>query len=135
MYPPTTSEPSTGDSSSESFAGPSHKRYRSPPATVTSYIHATRALVSSRVDLLPLAESFTPDAAESVMIEDIKTRQRELESRSLIAGGERASLLEQNMTITRSGMTPEAIEELVNRQVEEALAAYEATRPANTPRG
>ncbi|GJU34274.1 hypothetical protein Tco_1182628 [Tanacetum coccineum] len=28
-------------------------------------------------------------------------------------------------------MTPEAIEELVNRRVEEALAAYEATRAAN----
>ncbi|GKE19192.1 putative reverse transcriptase domain-containing protein, partial [Tanacetum coccineum] len=92
-------------------------------------------------------------------IEDIETGQRELESRSLIADGERASLLEQvasferinvslrgtmmmeraradrfqrrNMTITRSGMTPEAIEELVNRRVEEALAAYEATRAAN----
>ncbi|GJS81952.1 hypothetical protein Tco_0748493 [Tanacetum coccineum] len=36
-----------------------------------------------------------------------------------------------NMTITRSGMTPEAIEELVNRRVEEALAAYEATHAAN----
>nr|GEV64493.1 hypothetical protein [Tanacetum cinerariifolium] len=36
-----------------------------------------------------------------------------------------------NMTITRSGMTLEAIEELVNRRVEEAFAAYEATRAAN----
>ncbi|GJR80598.1 putative reverse transcriptase domain-containing protein [Tanacetum coccineum] len=35
------------------------------------------------------------------------------------------------MTITRSGMTPEVIEELVNRRVEEALAAYEVTRAAN----
>ncbi|GKF06239.1 reverse transcriptase domain-containing protein [Tanacetum coccineum] len=35
------------------------------------------------------------------------------------------------MTITRSGMTPEAIEELVNQRVEEALAAYKATRAAN----
>ncbi|GKF07505.1 reverse transcriptase domain-containing protein, partial [Tanacetum coccineum] len=35
------------------------------------------------------------------------------------------------MTITRSGMTPEAIEELVNRRVEEALAAYEEARVAN----
>ncbi|GKG52816.1 hypothetical protein Tco_0549928, partial [Tanacetum coccineum] len=35
------------------------------------------------------------------------------------------------MTITRSGMTPKAIEELINRRVEEALAAYEATRAAN----
>ncbi|GJR29871.1 putative reverse transcriptase domain-containing protein [Tanacetum coccineum] len=35
------------------------------------------------------------------------------------------------MTITRSGMTPKAIKELVNRRVEEALAAYEVTRAAN----
>ncbi|GKA96046.1 putative reverse transcriptase domain-containing protein [Tanacetum coccineum] len=35
------------------------------------------------------------------------------------------------MTITRSGMTHEAIEELINRCVEEALAAHEATRAAN----
>ncbi|GJW09239.1 putative reverse transcriptase domain-containing protein [Tanacetum coccineum] len=37
----------------------------------------------------------------------------------------------QNMTITRSGMTPEAIEELVNRRVEEALVAYEEALAAN----
>ncbi|GKE78373.1 hypothetical protein Tco_1544493, partial [Tanacetum coccineum] len=35
------------------------------------------------------------------------------------------------MTITRFGMTPEAIEELINRRVEEALAAHEVTRAAN----
>ncbi|GKD36469.1 putative reverse transcriptase domain-containing protein [Tanacetum coccineum] len=35
------------------------------------------------------------------------------------------------MTITRFGMTPEAIEELVNRRVEEALAAHEEARAAN----
>ncbi|GKD42535.1 hypothetical protein Tco_1267180 [Tanacetum coccineum] len=35
------------------------------------------------------------------------------------------------MTITRSGMTQEAIKELVNQRVEEALAAYEATHAAN----
>ncbi|GJX44609.1 putative reverse transcriptase domain-containing protein [Tanacetum coccineum] len=94
-------------------------------------------------------------------IKDIETGQGELESRSLITGGERASLLDQvaslersnarlrrtmmmegaradrrletfaNMTITRYGMTPEAIEELINRRVEKALAAYEATRAAN----
>ncbi|GKG56090.1 hypothetical protein Tco_0577165, partial [Tanacetum coccineum] len=32
---------------------------------------------------------------------------------------------------THSGMTPEAIKELVNQRVEEALAAYEATHAAN----
>ncbi|GKC33080.1 putative reverse transcriptase domain-containing protein [Tanacetum coccineum] len=35
------------------------------------------------------------------------------------------------MTITRSGMTPEPIEKLVNRRVEEVLAAYKATHAAN----
>ncbi|GKD01469.1 reverse transcriptase domain-containing protein [Tanacetum coccineum] len=35
------------------------------------------------------------------------------------------------MTITRSGMPPETIEELINRRVEEALAAHEAKRAAN----
>nr|GEZ90768.1 hypothetical protein [Tanacetum cinerariifolium] len=36
------------------------------------------------------------------------------------------SLRCRTMTITRSGMTPNAIEELVNRHVEEALATHEA---------
>ncbi|GJY73644.1 hypothetical protein Tco_0478075 [Tanacetum coccineum] len=40
-------------------------------------------------------------------------------------------IYEHNMTNTRSGMTPEAIKELINQRVEEALAAYEATRAAN----
>ncbi|GJS37516.1 hypothetical protein Tco_0535898 [Tanacetum coccineum] len=267
MYPPTTSKSSAGDSSSESSVRPSRKRCWSLAATVTSSIHATRALVPSRADLLPLHKRFRdsispedsveedidtdvlvdieadatadevavdrdvktgvdvgigmevdvgvdvedkvedevessdrgtmevgvdvvsgidipddmlmPDAVERLeqvkeglqdiydhvieiplqRIEDIETGKRELEARSLIDGGERASLLEhvaslkrsnarlqgtmmmeraradrfrrRNMTITRSGMTPEAIEELVNQRVEEALAAYEATRAAN----
>ncbi|GKF46377.1 hypothetical protein Tco_0136179, partial [Tanacetum coccineum] len=40
-------------------------------------------------------------------------------------------LWRRTMTITRFGMTPEAIEELVNRRVEEALASCEVTRAAN----
>ncbi|GJY84183.1 hypothetical protein Tco_0497559 [Tanacetum coccineum] len=83
-------------------------------------------------------------------ITEIETTQRQLEASQLVASRERASLeefrqvyrdrdetwrrlrrLESTMTITRSGMTPKAIEELVNRRVEEALAAHEATRAAN----
>ncbi|GJR49079.1 hypothetical protein Tco_1317182 [Tanacetum coccineum] len=41
------------------------------------------------------------------------------------------NIYEHNMTITHSSMTPEAIEELVNRRVEEALATYEATHATN----
>ncbi|GKD47598.1 hypothetical protein Tco_1276574 [Tanacetum coccineum] len=66
MYPPTTSEPSAGDSCSESSAGPSRKRCRSPAATVTSSIHDTRALVPSRVDLLPPHKRFR----DSISLED-----------------------------------------------------------------
>ncbi|GJT59483.1 reverse transcriptase domain-containing protein [Tanacetum coccineum] len=53
MYPPTTSESSARDSSSESSVGPSRKRCRSPAATMSLSIHTTRALVPSRADLLP----------------------------------------------------------------------------------
>ncbi|GKE17576.1 hypothetical protein Tco_1425153 [Tanacetum coccineum] len=272
MYPLMTSESSAGDSSSESSAGPSRKRCRA--GTVTSFIHATRALVPSRADLLPprkrFRDSISPEDSveediDTDVLEDIEADatavevaedrdveagvdggigmevnvgvdvedevedeveysnrgtmevgvdvvaginipdvmlmpdavkhlkqveegQRGLEARSLIAGRDRASLLDQvtslersnarlrgtmmieraradrfqrpvsfmeselrqirrfryydrmrfrrletfaYMTITRSGMTPEAIEELINRRVKEALAAYEATRAAN----
>ncbi|GJZ75728.1 putative reverse transcriptase domain-containing protein [Tanacetum coccineum] len=188
----------SGDSSSESSARPSRKRCRSSTTIMTSSIHATRALVPSRADLLlphkTFRDSISPedsvakdrdvvtgvyagigmkvdvevdvedkvedevessnrgtmevgvdvvaeinipdvmlmlDAVERLEIEDIETGQRELELRSLIAGGERASLLEQNMATTHSSMTPKAIKELVNRRTEEALATYEATRATN----
>ncbi|GKA64561.1 putative reverse transcriptase domain-containing protein [Tanacetum coccineum] len=93
-------------------------------------------------------------------ITEIETTQRQLEASQLVASRERASLVERigslrleylkeefrqvcrdrddtrrilrrTMTITRSGMTLEAIKELINRCVEEALAAHEATRAAN----
>ncbi|GKE42642.1 hypothetical protein Tco_1469926, partial [Tanacetum coccineum] len=91
-------------------------------------------------------------------ITEIETTQRQLKTSQMVASGEPASLvesikslrleylkvhrdrddtrrrlwsLESTVTITRSGMTPEAIEELVNRRVEEALATHEATRATN----
>ncbi|GJU37069.1 hypothetical protein Tco_1185423 [Tanacetum coccineum] len=193
-YPLTTSESSAGDSSSELSARPSRKRCRSPAAIATSSIHATRALVPYRADLLPPRKRFRdsispedsveedidtdvledikanvtvvkvaidrdvvigvdagidmevdvgvdvedevedmvessdrgtmevgvdvvsridipdgmliPDAVERLeqVIKDIETRQRELEARSLIAGGERASLLMQVASLERSNV-------------------------------
>nr|GEW65454.1 hypothetical protein [Tanacetum cinerariifolium] len=93
-------------------------------------------------------------------ITEIETTQRQLEASQLVASRKRASLVERignlrleylkeefhqvrrdrddtrrrfrrTMTITRSGMTPEAIKEIVNGRVEEALAAHEVTRAAN----
>nr|GEU33580.1 reverse transcriptase domain-containing protein [Tanacetum cinerariifolium] len=81
MYPPTTSESSAGDSFSESSAGPSRKRCRSPAATVISPVHFARVLVPSRADLLPprkrFRESISPkDSVEEYidtdMLEDIE---------------------------------------------------------------
>ncbi|GJT28790.1 putative reverse transcriptase domain-containing protein [Tanacetum coccineum] len=188
MYLLTTSELSARDSSSESSAGPSHKRCRSPAAKRFRDFILSEDSVEGDIDIDVLAdieadatavevvvdkdvkagvdigigievdvgvgvEDVVEDEVESsdrgtmeevvqdiyghVMeiplhrLEDIKTRQRELEARSLIVGGERASLLElEIMTITRSGMTPKGIEELTNQRVAEALAAYEANRAA-----
>ncbi|GKD05860.1 hypothetical protein Tco_1180834, partial [Tanacetum coccineum] len=74
MYPPTTSESSAGDSSSESSARPSCKRCTSPAATMISSILATRALVSSRADLLPPRNRFRDSISpEDSVEEDIDT--------------------------------------------------------------
>nr|GEX50363.1 reverse transcriptase domain-containing protein [Tanacetum cinerariifolium] len=204
MYTPTTSKSSAGDSSFESSVGPSRKRCRSPATTLTSSIHATRALVPYRADrLLPrkrFRDSLSPednveedidadkladievdataievivdkdveaavdacigmevdvgidvedeveDEVESSDREDIKTKQRALKARSLIAGGERASLLEQVASLERSNarlrgtMMIESTRadrfqqrisfmEIELRQI--SLASYEVTRAAN----
>nr|GFA32117.1 hypothetical protein [Tanacetum cinerariifolium] len=74
MYPPTTSESSARDSFSESSIGPSRKRCRSPAATVTSSIHALRALVPSHADLLPPRKRFKDSISpEDSVEEDINT--------------------------------------------------------------
>ncbi|GKE53242.1 hypothetical protein Tco_1488398 [Tanacetum coccineum] len=70
MYPPMTSESSVGDFSSESSTGPSRKRCRSLAAIVTSSIHATRALVSSRADLLPPHKRFRDSISPEDSVEE-----------------------------------------------------------------
>ncbi|GKB23301.1 hypothetical protein Tco_0862702 [Tanacetum coccineum] len=98
MYLPTTSESLAGDSSFESSAGPSRKRCRSPAATMTSSIHAIRALVPSRADLLPprkrFRDSISPedsveediDANESADIEADATGDEVVVDRDVEAG-------------------------------------------------
>ncbi|GJY09651.1 hypothetical protein Tco_0377836 [Tanacetum coccineum] len=70
MYPPTTSESSAGDSSSELFAGPFRKRCRSPAATMTLSIHATRALVPSCADLLLPRKRFRDSISPEDSVEE-----------------------------------------------------------------
>nr|GEY33581.1 hypothetical protein [Tanacetum cinerariifolium] len=125
-----------------------------------------RGTIEVEVDVV--AEIDIPDEIHLQRMKYIETGQRELEARSLIAGGEKASLLEKVASLERrneigdihyeafgfSSMMlcmdfrlvvelvehdyhsfwydPEAIEELINRRVEEALAAYEVTCVANT---
>nr|GFB43812.1 hypothetical protein [Tanacetum cinerariifolium] len=66
VYPPLARTPRSGDSSSESSAGPFRKRCRSPTATVTSPIPDMRALVPSCTDFLPLRKRFR----DSISLED-----------------------------------------------------------------
>ncbi|GKC94072.1 hypothetical protein Tco_1159514, partial [Tanacetum coccineum] len=70
MYPPTTFESSAGDSSFESPAGLSRKRCRFHAATVTSSIHVMRALVHSRVDLLPPRKRFRDSTSPDDSVEE-----------------------------------------------------------------
>ncbi|GJW64710.1 reverse transcriptase domain-containing protein [Tanacetum coccineum] len=70
MYPLMTSESSVGDSSSKLSVGPSRKRCRSPTTTVTLYIHALRALVPSRADLLPPRKRFRDFISPEDSVED-----------------------------------------------------------------
>nr|GFA21721.1 hypothetical protein [Tanacetum cinerariifolium] len=73
MYPPTTSESSARDSSSESSTGPSYERCRSSAATVISSIYATRASVPSRTDLLPPCKRFRDSISPEDSVKEIDT--------------------------------------------------------------
>ncbi|GJT41792.1 reverse transcriptase domain-containing protein [Tanacetum coccineum] len=153
MYPPTTSESSVRDSSSDDAGIDMEVNIRDDveDEVEDEVEFSDRGTIKVGVDMVAginILDGLIPDAVEHL-------EQRGVEARSLIAGGERASLLDQvaslersnarlrgtmmmeiarsdrTMTITHSGMTPKAIEELVNQRVEEALAAYEATHAAN----
>ncbi|GJV83181.1 putative reverse transcriptase domain-containing protein, partial [Tanacetum coccineum] len=111
MYLPTTSESSVGYSSSESSAGPSRKRCRPHAATVTSSIHATRALVPSHADLLPPRKRFRDSILPEYSVEeDIDT-----------------DVLED----IEADATTVEVEVDVEAGIDAALAAYEATRDEN----
>ncbi|GJY71380.1 hypothetical protein Tco_0475083, partial [Tanacetum coccineum] len=88
---------------------------------IVHYMSKVRAMLSierDRIDSLRWHMALSQEEFHQVRRDRDDTRRR-------------LRRLESTMTITRSGMTPEAIEELVNRRVEEALAAYEVTRAAN----
>ncbi|GJZ07272.1 hypothetical protein Tco_0541065, partial [Tanacetum coccineum] len=70
MYPLTTSESSTGDSSSKSSAGPSRNRCRSPTTTMTLPIPALGALVPNRADLLPPHKRFRDSYSSGDSVEE-----------------------------------------------------------------
>ncbi|GJY51058.1 putative reverse transcriptase domain-containing protein [Tanacetum coccineum] len=158
MCPPTTSDSSSKDSPSESYAGLSCKRCRSPAATMPLPIFASGALVPTRIDLLPLRKRFRDsysseesieedinvrvgvevdtgigmrvEVARDDRIRDIEAGQRQLEVGRLISNRERVSCKEDRLTManTRFGMTRAAIKEMINRCVTEALEAREANK-------
>ncbi|GJX95861.1 hypothetical protein Tco_0351659 [Tanacetum coccineum] len=188
MYPPTTSESSAGDSSSESSARPSHMRCMSPArfreiispedsveenidtdvledieADVTAVEVAVDKDVEAgidtgigmEVDVGVDVEDEVEDEVESsdkVTMEvrvDVVAKIDIPDAMLMLDDVECLEQVEEGLQdiydhISSSAMScavehdyhslwydPEAIKELINRQVEEALAAYEAIRTAN----
>ncbi|GJS99655.1 putative reverse transcriptase domain-containing protein [Tanacetum coccineum] len=70
MCPPTTSDSSSKDSPSESYARLSCKRCRSPAATMPLPISASGALVPTRIDLLPPRKRFRDSYSSEESIEE-----------------------------------------------------------------
>nr|GEX45074.1 hypothetical protein [Tanacetum cinerariifolium] len=70
VHPSLARAPRFGDSSSRSSARPSCKRCRSHVAIMTLSIHAMRALVPSRADLLPPRKRFRDSISPEDSVED-----------------------------------------------------------------
>nr|GEY85073.1 hypothetical protein [Tanacetum cinerariifolium] len=136
IHPPLARTSRSGDSSSESSARPSRKRCRSLAATVISSIHATRALVPSRADLLPprkrFKDSFSPkDCGEEVIdtdvLEDIEANATAIKvavDRDVEAGIDVGTMevgvdMDAGIDIPDGMLMPDAVERL--EQVEEGL--------------
>ncbi|GKF64137.1 hypothetical protein Tco_0187585, partial [Tanacetum coccineum] len=86
LYPPTTLESSSGDSSerpmhsSSHSAGPSRKRCRSPVDSVLSSTPVTESLAPTRADLLPprkrFRDSYSSEASKEEDTEDDPTKTK-----------------------------------------------------------
>nr|GFB55565.1 hypothetical protein [Tanacetum cinerariifolium] len=146
MYPPTTSESSDGDSFSEDSISPEDSVEEDIDTYVLEDIKADATTIekASLLEHVASLERSNARIRDTMMMERARAdrfrrHMRFIESelrqirRFRYYDMMRFRRLETfaNMTITRFGMTPKAIEELVNRRMEEALAAYEATLAAN----
>nr|GEX43411.1 hypothetical protein [Tanacetum cinerariifolium] len=127
---------------SSSFSGPSWKRTRSLATSIPSSSDmdldirvgievVTMTTATTTIDGL----SFKPGLAVSEFESEPEEVEADDEADAEI---QPEGQLEEGiiMTITRSGMTPESIEELISRRMEEALAAQEAIQwfPKKTTR-
>nr|GEU56218.1 putative reverse transcriptase domain-containing protein [Tanacetum cinerariifolium] len=92
-------------------------------------VRALLCIERDRVDSLARHMALSQEEYRQVCRDRDDTRRRLRRLESLVE--RRLGFFRRTMPITRSGMTLEAIKELVNQRVEEALAAYEATRAAN----
>nr|GEW24064.1 hypothetical protein [Tanacetum cinerariifolium] len=131
------------DSYSSKVSGKEHMEMGTANAETVAYLSISEGVGAHTEDGIDLGvEVATSDIREDedkFEAEDyrFKTAQRQLKAGQLEASRERVGLADRvrsrTMTITHSGMTPEVIDELINRRVEEVLAAYEETRAANAP--
>ncbi|GJW50990.1 hypothetical protein Tco_0092341 [Tanacetum coccineum] len=131
LYPPTTSESSSGDSSerplhsSSHSAGPSHKRCRYPDAIVI--------IQDMPIDLRRIfVRDFYHHMSSFLEVRTSKVRamlyQRIGEQPSSSHVSFHREFLSRTMINTRSGMTFAAIEEMINQRMDAALEARRVNR-------
>nr|GEW30489.1 hypothetical protein [Tanacetum cinerariifolium] len=135
------------DTSATIYARPSHKRCRSSTTLLPIATPVSRALSLVRADLLPPRKRISVATGETdvrfeVGIETVAEAEAIERLRQLNEGmkGELETLEDGDlhdedkglsiMTITRSGMTLEAIEELISQRVKEVVTAQETNRNA-----
>nr|GEV65352.1 reverse transcriptase domain-containing protein [Tanacetum cinerariifolium] len=128
-YLPTTSKSSPDSSSKRSLdssslsAGPSRERCRSSTTSVSEDEEEFEVEASAGgtmeivVDTLVIGSIFASTRGD---VPDLEGTIYDI-----------VHCMSEDMTITHSEMTPEAIKELIAQRVAEALALYEATRAAN----
>ncbi|GJU16933.1 hypothetical protein Tco_1144899 [Tanacetum coccineum] len=128
LYPPTTSESSSGDSSERPLhsARPSRKRCRSLVDFVPSSTPVMGSLAPTRNDPYPtLSRVDEDDVRDHVEIDPRDVRDDTEEYEADTSAGD---TLRRTMTITRSGMTSAAIEEMINQRVDAALETRRVNR-------
>ncbi|GKA88376.1 putative reverse transcriptase domain-containing protein [Tanacetum coccineum] len=128
-------------SSPSSSAGPPPKRCRVSPDPASSLAASTPILPIIHVEMLPSCERFTTSERVETLEREVVSLTTRLAIAEIQIDALQKDIIGRDvretgiMPVTRQGMTPDAIEELVAQRVAKALATYEANQNARNGNG